>query len=347
MIKQLGTSKQIGFALASIALGAWTFKTVNEISGPAFEPILAACSAASSQTMDEFVQETSYHAFEPAVGLGVFDVLVCLITQFLYELRQTHPAGLITWWGVILAAMPFGVVSVLEAGRAGAKGPIRYPLLVGLLSQLFGISVMVPLVWTPSYIYGRGQGGVSVTRAWSSVPMMLPALILTALVFTTDTDSYLWTVCAGTLGGPGLAMVPIALWLDQPPALDNATALQRGTQAAVQAYRIGLPIATTIYWGLVYVAYTTYGTNLVTLWDAVWTNANASVAFMTIDSLILFVAVVVYIAYRSVTAAVQALILSPVLGPGGACCWVMAQLEESQAPPSPTVKSGNNDKKGD
>jgi hypothetical protein len=36
--------RRLCYAIASSALGAWAFYKVNSISGPAFEPILKACT---------------------------------------------------------------------------------------------------------------------------------------------------------------------------------------------------------------------------------------------------------------------------------------------------------------
>mmetsp|Transcript_14059 Transcript_14059/g.18334 ORF Transcript_14059/g.18334 Transcript_14059/m.18334 type:complete len:340 (-) Transcript_14059:127-1146(-) len=337
MIKALGSSKQVLFALTAVALGGWAFKTVNEISGPAFEPIIAACTD-SSISIEDFAEKTGYHEWEPIVGLGAFNILVCLITQFLFELRNTPPAGILVWTGVIVVAFPFGVLAVVEAGRAGAKGPLRYPLILGLLYQLFGVSVMMPLVWIPSYIYGRGDGGVSVTRAIASVPMSLPGLILTIFVFTADTDSYLWTVCAGILGGPGVPMIVIALWGDSPPEYSANDANIKGTKAVAMAYRVTLPIALITWVYVVYAAYSAFGTDTSALCRALWTDANASVAFMTIDTLILFAAMVIFLAFRSWTAAIKTLLLAPLMGPGAACCLTLAELEEASPPVSTEKK---------
>ena len=93
-------------------MGAWTFIKVNEISGPAFEPILEACKL----PMIEF-EETEYHAYDPNVGLGVFNILVCLITQLLLEARETYPEGFLVWGALIVTALPFGCMSHIEAGR--------------------------------------------------------------------------------------------------------------------------------------------------------------------------------------------------------------------------------------
>ena len=94
----------------------------------------------------------------------------------------------------------------IEAGRAGAKGPIRYPIVMGILHQLLGMSVSIPLLWVPAYISGRGNGPVSVKRVYASVPMAILSYLLSAVVFAADTDSYMWKLAAGILGGPSLAI---------------------------------------------------------------------------------------------------------------------------------------------
>ncbi len=86
MIRKI-TPRQFGFALTSFVLGVWAFIKVNSISGPAFEPIIAACTNPDYKGdggMDKFVSEGGYHAYEPMVGFKVFELLVCLITQFLF-----------------------------------------------------------------------------------------------------------------------------------------------------------------------------------------------------------------------------------------------------------------------
>ena len=159
-------TRQICYALTSFALGAWAFYKVNAISGPAFEPILGACTNPDFTSATEFAKKTGYHLYEPKLGLGLgaFNVLVCLITQFLLELRETYPAGLLTWGGVIVVSLPATLLSVTTSGRRDVKGPVRYPTILGLLYQLFGVSVMFPLVFNPSYIFSGAKFGVPVTR---------------------------------------------------------------------------------------------------------------------------------------------------------------------------------------
>ena len=323
----LGSPRQFLFAAPSIVLGLWAFKMVGEVSGPAFEPIIAVCGDPAIPP-DEFATRTGYHSYEPLVGLGAFKILVCLITQFLLELRETHPAGMITWCGLMLTGLPFGVLATIEAGRAGARGPVRYPVLMGLAYQLLGISVVVPLLWVPSYIYGAGDGAVSAARSYASIPISLPGLLLTAAVFTANTDGQLWTTCAGILGGPGLPLAAGLLWRLTPPLTKTKDALTKSADAAAFAYRAVAPVAFLGYACLVYVTYTEYGVDGTALWGAVWSGAGPSVAFMTIDAIVLYVAVCLYIAFRDVGGAIKAVALTPVVGPGAAIAIVMAALEE-------------------
>ena len=208
--KSSSTIRKACYATTSFCLGAWAFYKVNSISGPAFEPILAACQNPDISIgeictftkkclfahhihahilfanywlklvctyyydivflfiiSDDFAKETGYHVYEPRVGLVLFNILVCLITQFLLELRETHPAGLLTWGGVIVVSLPLAVMSTVIAGRRGTRGPVNYPTIIGLLYQLFGISVMYPLVYNTSYIFSNSQFGVPVTNVRS------------------------------------------------------------------------------------------------------------------------------------------------------------------------------------
>jgi len=323
----LGTPRQFLFAFGSFAMGAWAFVKVNEISGPAFEPILEACKL----PIDEFKENTDYHIYDQRVGFGAFNFLVCLITQFLLELRQTYPEGVIVWGGVIVASLPFSCMAGIEAGREGAKGPIRYPIILGLLYQLFGISVMMPLVWLPSYIYGKGDGAVSTARAYISVAMILPAMVLSIICFTADTDGSLWTTSAGILGGPGLAFLAASMWADKVPSNHSQDDLLEGSKATSRAYLATVPIGLIAYAGFVHTVVSTYGFSVSALWDAIWTNANASVAFMTIDTIVLWLAVCLRIFYEETSAGCKAILLSPIMGPGAACSYVLAGLEESSA----------------
>ena len=325
--------RKAAFATASILLGLVAFKKVNEVSGPAFEPILEVCTDATIAP-EEFAAKTGYHEYDAAVGFKVFNVLVCLITQFLFELRNTYPEGLLTWCGLMVVALPFGIVSSLESGRAGVKGLLRFPVFIGLLYQLFGISVMAPLVWVPAYIYGAGNGCISTFRTRLAVPLNAPGPIITIIVFVVDTASKLWTTCAGILGGPGLPMLGLVYWADTIPATDKDDTYKSRIDSAKRAafaLRSMVPTAFAAWYVLVYIAYNKYGFDLPALWKGIWTDAKGSVAFMTVDTIVLFLAVIIYIAYRDEKAYVKALGLTPLLGPGAACSLILADIEMNEA----------------
>ena len=325
------TTRTIVYALSSFALGAWAFIKVNAISGPAFEPILGACTEYSTK---EFVQKTDYHEFEPLLGLGAFNVLVCLITQFLLELRNTYPAGILTWGGVVVVSFPATLMSISASGRKGARGPVRYPTVLGLLYQLFGVSVMFPLVFNPSYMLGGPQFGVPVTksRVMGGTALALPGVILTFLVFTVPTDNYLWTCSAGILGGPILALSGLFLFTDKSFTLEATPQnITTSNKALQKAYSLLAIVGFVFWYSLVYIGYQAYGLALDSLWRDIWTEAGPSVAFMTIDTGVLYIGILVFLAYQSEKKALKAAALTPLVGPATAVCLVLKELEQEAA----------------
>lgn len=328
------TSRQLAYATTSFLIGIWAFIKVNQISGPAFEPILAACGNSEYTTPQDFAEQTGYHVYESKVGLGAFNILVCLITQFLLELRETYPAGLLTWGGVVVVALPLNVVITLAAGRSWSKGPIRYPTIFGLLFQLLGVSVAFPLLWNPSYIFSNAQLGVPVTsfRVFVASVNAIPAIILTWIVFTASTDSYLWTLCAGILGGPILALSGLVLFFDKSSTMEPTKEnVERSSKLIGTVYYILTPVGAFFWWCLMNVTYQMYGLSLSSVWNDLWVNAGPSVAFMTIDTGVLYLGVILYIAYHNEIKALKALALTPVVGPGASCCFVMKELESEAA----------------
>lgn len=329
MTKSTFNLRNVGFAVSSFLLGACAFIKVTAVSGPVFEPIIAACCN-PDYTMEEFVSETGYHAYEPKVGLGVFNVLVCLITQFLLELRLTYPAGLLVWCGVIIVSLPTALVGgFTEPGRAGVKGLIRYPTFFGLLYQLFGISIIFPLLWIPSYIYCHGKSGAPISpfRIAMAIPQLFPSLILTFIVFSASTESYLWTIAAGTLGGPVLTLSGLILWNDKSPSIPQTEQNLKQSLAGLKKLYDSVALMCFLGWVcLIKVTYNAYGTNIVAIWDDIWVNAGGSVAFMTIDTGVLYLALLLFVAYHSELEAMKALLITPFVGPA-AICFSLKELE--------------------
>jgi len=297
----------------------------------AFEPILGACTEYSAK---DFAQKTDYHEYQPLLGLGAFNVLVCLITQFLLELRNTYPAGILTWGGVIVVSFPATLLSISAAGRKGGKGPVRYPTILGLLYQLFGVSVMFPLVFNPSYMLGGPQFGVPVTksRVIGGTALALPGVILTYLVFTVPTDNYLWTCSAGILGGPIIALSGLFLFTDKSSTLEATPQNITSSNNIIQRSYSLLAIVGFIFWySLVYIGYQSYGFALDSLWRDIWTEAGPSVAFMTIDTGVLYIGILIFLAYQCEKKALKAAVLTPFVGPATAVCLALKELEQEAA----------------
>ena len=190
---------------------------------------------------------------------------------------------------------------------------------------------MMPLVWLPSYIYGRGNGAVSLARAYSTVPMIIPSLLLSIICFTADTAGSLWTTSAGILGGPALPLLAAVMWADTVPSNSSKDDLLKGSKAASRTYLTTVAIGLVAHYVLFYTAVSTYGFSLSALWGAIWTNGNGSTRFLTMDTIVLWLGVSLHIFYQDATSGLKAFLLSPIMGPGAACSFVLAGLEESNA----------------
>ncbi|KAL7442889.1 hypothetical protein ACHAXM_008513 [Skeletonema potamos] len=310
------TTKKVLFTLASIALGIYAQIHKMQITGPIFDPILAACSA-PHESVEAFVKATGYQPYEPVTGMGIFTPLACVVTQFMYQLRNIYPEGYITWGLAVVGIFPLSLIMTIEGGRNGAKGPLRYPICMGIISQLLGMSVSVPLVWVPAYIWGRGEGPVSSTRLYLSVVTALPACIFSALVFLVDTDSYLWRLCAGILGGPALAVVSGgAVWFDVPPNKESKMAITKHVKASKETYGFMTVMSLVCWAAIVHLTYTLYGFDLKGIWSAIFTDADAGVAFLTIDYILIYIAVVFgFLAYQNWSTAINTLLALPFFGP--------------------------------
>ena len=329
-MKETSVPRKAVYGLTSFLFGVWAFIKLNEVSGPKFIPILETCQNPEIP-YDEFEATTGYHRYDPHVGLKVFDALVCMITQFLLELRETHPAGLLVWGGVSVVALPQACINVIEAGRAGVRGPIRYPTIIGLLNQLIGVSVVAPMIWVPGFIFGEGRRGspVSTARTVFAGASYLSIASLTVIVFTATTESQLWTTSAGIIGGPILPMTGLVLFTDASADLVATKESGNASSVAVsKMYKVMMVPGLIGWYTLVAIAYQTYGVSLSDLWNDIWVNAAPSIAFMTIDTLVLYLAVLIFVAYRyGESKAAKALFLTTVLGPATAVLYVLNEAE--------------------
>mmetsp|Transcript_12103 Transcript_12103/g.28492 ORF Transcript_12103/g.28492 Transcript_12103/m.28492 type:complete len:668 (+) Transcript_12103:329-2332(+) len=322
-------------ALAGLAAGVAALMATQAVSKPLMEPaggmpLLEVCGDPHK------FAASGLHAFEPMLG-GSF---VCLITQFLHAL-VLEPAGLLSWGLTIGLALPVSVLWNAEAGRTGASGLVRWPTLLGLLGQFLGISVVFPALWLPAAWYGKGDGAVSPARAYASIALAAPFISLTVALFTLDPTSRAWTVCAGLLGGPAIALLPLLLNLVPAPAVavafdefPSAGALvakqaAAGAKALGHAYALAGVLAFMGYAANVYLASLSY-TSLGAACTALWAEATPAVAFMTIDAGVLFLGLLLHLASTAPAEAVAALAASLLLGPGAACALLLHRRETHQ-----------------
>ena len=193
---------------------------------------------------------------------------------------------------------------------------------------------MFPLVFNPSYMLGGPQFGVPVTksRVIGGTALALPGVILTYLVFTVPTDNYLWTCSAGILGGPILALSGLFLFTDKSSTIEATPQYITTSNKALQnAYSL-LAIVGFIFWySLVYIGYQVYGYSLNSLWRNIWTEAGPSVAFMTIDTGVLYLGILIFLAFQSEKKALKAAVLTPFVGPATAVCLALKDLEQEAA----------------
>jgi hypothetical protein len=275
--------------------------------------------------------------YEPLLGGG----FVCIITQFLRALVNNHPGGMLTWSGVILVSFPFNVVGGVEAGRAGARGPIRYCVVMGILAQLLGVCVVIPALWIPSYIFGgssssSSKGAHSPQRPWHAVYTFAIPTVLTVFIFTLDSSSVAWRQCAGLLGGPLLAFLPLLYYLSPPPR--NVKEMQQNQTKAHESYVNALKLVGVLsfvsYIFLVYIAVSAYGFHVVTIFNGfLWKNAHPAVKFMIVDTTGFFLATLIYAYLQSPLQMLKMAMLLPLLGPGAAFSYVMVEREPNNVVP--------------
>lgn len=123
-------------------------------------------------------------------------------------------------------------------------------------------------------------------------------------------------------------MVNLAYWADKSSSIEASTQNIAKSNSAIQNAYSFIATLSFLFWAcLVKTAYSSYGFEIDTLWNEIWEEANASVAFMTIDTGVLYLGILLFIGYENAWNAFKALFLTPLLGPGAACCIALKDLE--------------------
>jgi len=315
-------NSKIGVAMLGIIFGVGAFLLTQFVSKEWMDPFVKTCGDSSESDVKVLL-----HEFEPKLG-GTF---VCVITQFLFKLSQ-EPAGFLTWGITIGLAIPSCLVFGIESGRAGAYGIVRYPGVLGLLSQILGISVVFPGLFVPGYSFGEGQGAVNVRRVYISVFLLIPVVFLSVILFTVDTNSYVWTCAAGLAGGPLTPCLTLLYWMFDTQPKSETSDIYKGCRASANAYTVAAILALVQWYINLYYAYISFET-FSDMVSALWgSQSHPAVAFMTVDAVVLFLGLLLFLFLKcGITGSIKALLISPVLGPGAAVSLILHESEMSNA----------------
>ncbi|OQR90759.1 hypothetical protein ACHHYP_05282 [Achlya hypogyna] len=88
-------------------------------------------------------------------GIVGLDNGICALTHFFKD-AQTRPSVPIAQLSSALLFSVFvamGLFQALESTRRTARGFIAWPAITGTLSQIFGVSFVVPALWLPTFFY--------------------------------------------------------------------------------------------------------------------------------------------------------------------------------------------------
>lgn len=310
-------------AAIGVAVGAFCMHLTQSATNEWMDPIVATCTRGEATHFERMLKD-GIVPYNPTLGGG----FVCLITQFLNALREDFPGGLLTWGAVMLVSLPQSVIGAIEAGRVGAKGPVRYSCIMGLLSQFVGVCVIMPALWIPSYVFGGSRDGpFAPSRPMAGVYTSIPFTLLAIGIFVLDPTSASWRNCAGILGGPLVAFLPLVYYLSPAPTstsdmLQNASAAKASYKRAFQCMAV---LSLAGWMTLVYVACSVYGFDAEALANGLWFEAHPAVKFMTVDTTGFFIATLIYAYLQSASMLIKTLLLTPIVGPGAALCLVMMQ----------------------
>lgn len=320
-------------AAVGIAVGVTCWLQTQAATKEWMDPIVATCTQGDATHFERMMKEDIV-PYNPNLGGGS----VCIITQFLYALYEQYPGGLLTWGGVMIVSFPFSIIGAMEAGRVGAKGPVRYSVITYLLAQFIGACVIMPALWIPSYVFGgsRDGGPFHPNRPMAGVyTYSIPFTLLAIGIFVLDPSTAAWRNCVGILGGPLLALLPLVFYLSPTPT--SVKEMKLNAEAAKASYKKAFQcmfVLSLIGWiVLVYTAWSVYGFDLDAVMNGLWLDAHPAVKFMTIDTTGFFVATLIYAYLQSATLLSKTLVLTPLVGPGAALCYVMMQTEPSYVVP--------------
>lgn len=323
-------NSQVVVSTLSACLGVITWWGTQDTFSPEW---IAACNNAENLELSKWLQENpGIVRYEDAYEFGAFSGLVCKQTQLLHELNESNASALSC---VLLAtiAVPLLMAIFLEGGRKDAGGLLRIPLATWLMAQNFGLSIIFPLVWLPSYCFSRGEkGSIHPYRIYASLPVAIPILVLTVMVFSVDTNTPLWSHSAALLSGPAVCGTSIILNMIPDPEIgtDKETKKQAAASRRLSGVVYGIAGLVSLalwLWMLFLMVIPTYGASSINaVYGELWVNAPKALRSKTLEALVLWASGLLYIGFHSKQSAFEAVGLSVLFGPGAGLCMALAGL---------------------
>ncbi|EQC35046.1 hypothetical protein SDRG_07286 [Saprolegnia diclina VS20] len=92
-------------------------------------------------------------------GIVGMDNFLCIFTHFFLDSQASPIPSRVEMTNHLLSSALLGVALFmgLESTRQRARGPCAWPALTATMYQLLGISVVLPMMWIPSFLYSYPQ----------------------------------------------------------------------------------------------------------------------------------------------------------------------------------------------
>lgn len=332
MVKIKTTTTSLCYAAASVVVG---LVARSKLAQQPLGPIVETCTSIDYKDMADFVDRTGYQPYDRRFGCILGDALVCIVTQQLYSSTTTN--YILTALKLLLQ-LPVMTITVIEAGRQGNQGLLLWPTLLSLLYYCLGTSVIFPSLWVASYClvgnnnnhYNNLEGGATeLKRGPAALLIALPSVLLFAMASHLS-----WA--PGLLGSPLLALLPLTCWSLKAPEdeVSSKDAIVSAKTIATTYAVMGM-VSFLGWMGMIYTFVANYYYPSATSdneendsssspWLLFWNDANPS---LLIEIGALAMGWMLFLASRSTLSALEALLLTPFVGPSAAIAGELAALE--------------------
>ncbi|CAJ1966457.1 unnamed protein product [Cylindrotheca closterium] len=330
-------TEMLAVATSSVIVGAFIWYQTSDTYEADW---VQACKDPTNGNMEQWLQDhPGMVSYAEDFEFGAFSGMVCRQTQLYYQLNE-YNASAIAMMLSATTSMPLLMAMLLEAGRGDAGGALKMPLIFWILSQEFGLAVVFPLLWLPLYCAYKGEpkSAINPLRVYASLPLVLPQLVLTILIFYLNPGSSGWSNCVGLLAGPIFSGCSMLLSLIGDPSTEEtkekkeiATTSRR--LMALMYGAAGLLSVATWLWLLFFMIIPAFGwSSIQGVCDELWTNAPTKLSYKSLELLALWFSGLVYIGVQSGSpqAVIEAMSISAVFGPGAGLCSALAGVAVSE-----------------